>query len=56
MKTRRLACHHLILPDGTACGMSVVEVDTKGRYLSHHPLLGEEPFVEWVGGTLNFHN
>ena len=52
MKTRRLGYHHLIMPDGERQDMVVVEVDEAGRYLSHHSLQGEEPFVEWVGGTL----
>lgn len=47
------AYHHLILPDGTTESLSVVHFDDEGRYLSHHPLKGEEPFVEWVGGTLD---
>ena len=47
------AYHSLILPDGTTQSLSVVRFDDAGRYLSHHPLSGEEPFVEWVGGTLD---
>lgn len=45
--------HHLILPDGHREDMVVVVTDEEGQYVSHHPLRGEEPFVEWVGGTLN---
>jgi hypothetical protein len=44
--------HHLIMPDGRQEHMVVVEFDGQGHYLSHHPLRGEEAFVEWVGGTL----
>ena len=47
------AYHRLILPDGTTQSLSVVRFDDAGRYLSHHPLSGEEPFVEWIGGTLD---
>jgi hypothetical protein len=47
------AYHRLILPDGTTESLSVVRFDDEGCYLSHHPLSGEEPFVEWVGGTLD---
>lgn len=49
--TRKLAYHHIVLPDGNREDMVVVEVDEQGHYLSHHALQGEEPFVEWVGGT-----
>ena len=60
MKTRRLGYHHLVLPDGRCQDMVVVEVDDKGNYVRHHALrrdvslasYTEEPFVEWVGGTL----
>jgi hypothetical protein len=33
--------------------MVVVRLDEHGHYLDHHPLCREEPFVEWVGGTLD---
>ena len=42
--------HRLVLPDGRQERMVVVEFDEQGHYLSHHPLRGEEAFVEWVGG------
>ena len=48
---RLLGYHRLILPDGSQEDMVVVEVDEQGRYLSHHRLVGEEPFVEWIGGV-----
>ena len=47
------AYHTLILEDGTICNMVVVRLDEHGHYLDHHPLCQEEPFVEWVGGTLD---
>ena len=53
---RRLGYHHLIHSDGSQEDMVVVEVDEQGRYVSHHRLVGEEPFVEWVGGTMIMHN
>ena len=56
MKNRRLAYHHIALPDGTRQDMVVVEVDEQGNYLAHHPLQGEEAFVEWKGGTYKPHN
>ena len=56
MKSRQLGCHHLFLPNGQQVDMAVVEVDEEGRYVTHHSLCGEEPFVEWVGGTLRVKN
>ncbi|MBQ6190062.1 MAG: hypothetical protein IJK45_07830 [Bacteroidaceae bacterium] len=53
---KRRAYHRLILPDGSVHELVVVEFDEQDNYLSHHPLRGEEPFVEWVGGTLNLSN
>ena len=53
---RRLGYHHLIHSDGSQEDMVVVEVDEQGRYVSHHRLVGEEPFVEWVGGTMIVHS
>lgn len=53
---KRRAYHRLILPDGSVHELVVVEFDEQDDYLSHHPLRGEEPFVEWVGGTLNLSN
>ena len=50
MKTVRKAYHHLLLPDGTRTAAAVVVEDTQGNVLSWHPLQGEEPFTEWVGG------
>lgn len=47
------AYHHLILPDGTAHSLVVVRFDDHGHYVDFHHLLGEEPFVEWEGGTLD---
>ena len=47
------AYHHLILPDGTIHSLVVVHFDDYGNFLNFHPLQGEEPFVEWEGGTLD---
>lgn len=47
------AYHRLILPNGESCSMAVVLFDDNGRYISHHSLQAEEPFVEWHGGTLD---
>ena len=50
--TRKIAVHHLVLPDGTCQGQAVVELDRQsGEVIRWYPLLQEEPFVEWVGGT-----
>ena len=46
------AYHKLILRDGTCHTLVVCEFDdATGRLVSHHPLLAEEPFVDWCGGT-----
>ena len=47
------AYNRVFLPDGTLQMLVVVCFDGGGRYLSHHPLLAEEPFVEWVGGSFD---
>ena len=47
------AYHHLILPDGTTHRLVVVRFDDHGHYLDFHPLVAEEPAVEWEGGTLD---
>lgn len=60
---RQIGCHHLILPDGSRVDMAVVVLDGQGRYVSYRCLqqdgvsgavasFVEEPFVEWVGGTV----
>ena len=45
--------HKLILPDGTEHKMVVVHFGDDGRLLCFHPMVGEEPFVEWEGGILD---
>lgn len=55
-RNRLLGYHRLIDAAGHVEDMVVVEVDEQGRYLSHHPLRGEEPFVEWMGGELKMDN
>lgn len=50
--TRKVACRCLVLPDGTEHLMCVAEFDANNRFIDYHPLLSEEPFVEWYNGTL----
>lgn len=50
-KTRKIAVHHLRLPDGTTYGQSVVELNPCGQVIHWHPLDREEPQTEWLGGT-----
>ncbi len=50
MMRRKLGYHHLILPDGSQKNLVVVEVEGD-QIIAWHPLRGEEPNVEWVGGT-----
>ena len=47
------AYNRVLFPDGTAQKLVVVCFDDSGRFISHHPLTAEEPFVEWVGGSLD---
>lgn len=47
------AFHRLILTDGTVHEMVVVRFNAAGHFIDFHPLQGEEPFVEWHGGTLD---
>ena len=52
-RTRKIAVHHLQLPDGTTCGPSVVEFFPNGQVIHWHPLDREEPQTEWLGGTVH---
>lgn len=49
----RKAYHRLLFPDGSVLPMQVVEWDAAGHLVGYHTLRAEEPFVEWVGGTLS---
>ena len=48
---RRLAAHHVVV-DGQDQGQCVVACHCSGLVTDIHPLTHEEPFTEWVGGTL----
>ena len=50
-RTRKIAVHHLQLPDGTTLGPSVVEYTPNGQVIHWHPLDREESQTEWLGGT-----
>lgn len=47
------AYHTIILPDASVMKMAVACFDNAGCFVDCHPLESEEPFVEWVGGTLD---
>ena len=47
------AYHQLILPDGSVQTMVVVRFADDGSFVDYHQLRAEEPFVIWVGGTLD---
>ena len=51
--SRKIGVHHLVLPDGTSLGKSVVELDSSGQVTRWHPLDREEPQTEWLGGTVH---
>ena len=46
--------NHLILRDGRTHHHVVVEFSAEGLPQSWHYLQGEEPFVEWHGGTFRW--
>lgn len=46
------AYHRLVLPDGTVHHMVVCTFNDAGEFIEWHPLQGEEPYVEWVGGEI----
>lgn len=43
--------HRLQMADGRIFHQVVIEFDKQANMLAWHELQGEEPFVEWVGGT-----
>ena len=51
-RIRKIAAHHLLLPDGTTCGRSLVEINSSGRVTRWCPLNREEPQTEWLGGSI----
>lgn len=52
---RRVAVHEVIRDDGETQTMCVVEI-SKGSVVCCRHLNGEEPMVEWLGGTLVIRN
>lgn len=50
--TRR-AYNRVILPDGIICYQQVIVTDDSGNIIDHYPLTAEEPFTEWIGGTID---
>ena len=50
--TRIVAANRVIAADGDEMQQGVVELE--GKYVSSvYPLIGERPFTEWLGGTIN---
>ncbi len=52
---KRYGYHRVITPTGEQSSVSpvLVEMSDEGAFLGYHPLVGEEPRVIWVGGTLD---
>ncbi|MBQ2342422.1 MAG: hypothetical protein II385_07220 [Bacteroidaceae bacterium] len=52
---KRYGYHRVITPTGEQSAVSpvVVEMSDEGVFLGYRPLLGDEPQVIWVGGTLD---
>lgn len=52
--TKKYGYHRMVLPSGDVIeGPLVVIEDSMHRIIDWHLLEGEEPMVEWVGGTRN---
>lgn len=49
--TRRIAAHTIRWPDGSVVRMGVVTL-VNGSVAEVNPLQGEQPFTEWLGGTI----
>ena len=52
---KRYGYHRVITPNGEQSSVSpvVVEMSDEGSFLGYRPLLGDEPRVIWIGGTLD---
>ncbi len=52
---KRYGYHRVITPTGEQSAVSpvVVEMSDEDVFLGYRPLLGDEPQVIWVGGTLD---
>ncbi len=50
---KKRAYHHVIAPDGQTLSQCIVEFDPQGRAVRWYTFAHEEPFVEWIGGTLD---
>ncbi|GEM_PF-1236499 len=48
---KKIACHTLYLPSGIRLSGVVMELDADGYLSGWHPLVAEEPFVEWRSGV-----
>ena len=52
-RTTRRAYNKVYLPNGRVVTQCVVVTDADGQILDCYPLDGEQPFVEWIGGTMD---
>lgn len=52
---KRYGYHRVITPNGEQSSVSpvVVEMSDEGSFLGYRPLMGDEPRVIWIGGTLD---
>ena len=48
-RLRRIACHQILLPDGTQQTLSVLEIQDS-EVVRCYPLTQELPFTEWLTG------
>lgn len=53
---KRYAYNRLVLASGQVIpGPVVITCDMQSNMIEWHPLQGEEPMVEWIGGTFREH-
>ncbi len=45
--------HRVITPDGNCLTQCIVVFDWQDKPVRWYPFIHEEPFVEWIGGTLD---
>lgn len=54
---KKYGYHRLVLPSGEMIeGPLVVVLDSSANLMEWHLLEGEEPMVEWLGGTFSMSN
>ena len=50
--SRKIACHQILLPDGSSQTLSVIEIQS-GEVTKWYPLTEEQAHTEWLCGTVS---